>query len=172
MIIAASEGGLAPQDIGILKRAHVQRTQMGRRLFLRRTKRGKAISLPVTPALGRLIDTMPKGQNLVVTSFTGQPLTALRASQIIREVKIRHNIKARDDRRLVPTREELRPYDLRGTAATELLRAGCSLNEIAVTMGWGQRHAANVIERYVALVPEVSDEVLAESKIARDLVEK
>ncbi|SFU68152.1 hypothetical protein SAMN04488527_110100 [Aliiroseovarius crassostreae] len=40
---------------------------------------------------------------------------------------------------------------MRGTAATELLRAGCSLQEIAVTMGWGLRHAGNIIERYAAL---------------------
>ena len=46
-----------------------------------------------------------------------------------------------------------------GASATALLRAGCTLNEIAVTTGWGIRHAANILERYAALVPEVSDEV-------------
>ncbi|MFW2543817.1 hypothetical protein ACN2XU_14320 [Primorskyibacter sp. 2E107] len=49
---------------------------------------------------------------------------------------------------------------MRGTAATELLCAGCSLNEIAVTMGWGLRHAANIIEKYAAVVPEIADEGL------------
>lgn len=49
----------------------------------------------------------------------------------------------------------------RGTAATEPLRAGRSLNEIAVKMGWGLRHAANIIEKYAATVPEEADEVLA-----------
>ena len=56
---------------------------------------------------------------------------------------------------------------MRGTAATELLRASCSLNEIAVTMGWGIRHAANIIETYAALVPEVADDVLAKLMFAR-----
>jgi hypothetical protein len=64
-------------------------------------------------------------------------------------------------------RDELRLYDMRGTAATELLRAGCSLNEIAVTMGWGLRHASNIIEKYAATVPEVADEVLAKLTAAR-----
>jgi integrase len=160
VIIAASEGGLAPQDIGVLRREHVQKTQKGRRLLLKRTKTGNPISLPVTPALGALIDTMPEGQDLIVPSLTGGVLTARRASGIIVDVRKRHNAKAKKDDTLIAIRQELRPYDLRGTAATQLLRAGCSLNEIAVTMGWGLRHAANVIENYAALVPEVSDDVL------------
>lgn len=167
IIIAASEGGLAPQDVGILRREHVQRTPKGRRLLLRRTKTGNPISLPVTPALGELIDTMPRGQEFIVTSLTGGKLTANRASGVIRNVKERHNAKAEEDESLTPIRKELRPYDLRGTAATQLLRAGCSLNQIAVTMGWGLRHAANVIESYAALVPEVSDEVLEKLNVAR-----
>jgi len=120
---------------------------------------GNPMSLPVTDALGALIDDLPEDQELLVTSITGKPLTALRASQIIRGIKDRHNKKVDDKPLSVRIRDELRPYDLRGTAATALLRANCSLNEIAVTMGWALRHAANVMERYAALVPEVSDEV-------------
>lgn len=159
IIIAFSEGGLAPQDVGFLKREHIQQTPKGRRLYFRRQKTDNPVSLPVTEALGRLIDSLPEDQELLVTSLNGGTLTALRASQVIRDIKLRHNEKV--DAGLLPIRirDELRPYDMRGTAATALLRAGCSLNEIAVTMGWGLRHASNVIERYAALVPEVTDEV-------------
>ncbi|MGK7652070.1 tyrosine-type recombinase/integrase [Roseovarius sp. B08] len=159
VVIAFSEGGLAPQDVGLLRRRHVQTTPKGRRLFFARKKTENPVSLPVTKALGEVIDNLPEGQDLLVTSLTGKPLKALRASQIIRDLKLRHNKKV--DEGLLPMRirDELRAYDMRGTAATALLRAGCSLNEIAVTMGWGLRHAANVIESYAALVPEVSDEV-------------
>lgn len=159
VVIAFSEGGLAPQDVGLLRRKHVQNTPKGRRLFFARRKTDNPVSLPVTEALGEVIDNLPEGQDLLVTSLTGKPLKALRASQIIRDLKLRHNKKVADGLLKVRIRDELRPYDMRGTAATALLRAGCSLNEIAVTMGWGLRHAANVIERYAALVPEVSDEV-------------
>ena len=159
VVIAFSEGGLAPQDVGLLRRRHVQTTPKGRRLFFARKKTDNPVSLPVTEALGEVIDNLPEGQDLLVTSLTGKPLTALRASQIIRDLKIRHNKKVEEGLLKVRIRDELRPYDMRGTAATALLRADCSLNEIAVTMGWGLRHAANVIERYAALVPEVSDEV-------------
>ena len=48
---------------------------------------------------------------------------------------------------------------MRGTAATNLIRADCSLREIATYMGWGLRHASNIIETYVRLVPEESDRV-------------
>ncbi len=69
-----------------------------------------------------------------------------------------------------PIRDELWLYDLRGTAATALLRADCSLNQIAVAIGLRHRHAANIIEKDAALVPEVSDEVLDKLRIAHDRV--
>lgn len=172
VVIAFSEGGLAPQDVGLLRRWHVQTTPKGRRLFFARKKTENPVSIPVTKALGELIDNLPEGQDLLVTSLTGRPLTALRASQIIRDLKIRHNKKVDEGLLKVRIRDELRPYDMRGTAATALLRAGCSLNEIAVTMGWGLRHAANVIERYAALVPEVSDEVHRKLRKAKKKVVK
>jgi hypothetical protein len=53
----------------------------------------------------------------------------------------------------------LRPYDLRGTAITRLMMAGGGLKHIATTFGWSLRYAHQVIEDYVALVPEVADEV-------------
>lgn len=168
IVIAASEGGMAPQDMGILKREHVQRTPKGRRVFFRRTKTKRPTSIPVTSELGRLIDTTPPDQEYLVVSIEGHRLTPERASQIVRDLKIRANAAAKTDSSRTPVRDELRLYDLRGTAATALLRAGCSLNEIAVTMGWGIRHASNIIEKYAALVPEVSDEVLEKLRLAHN----
>ncbi|HRO27397.1 tyrosine-type recombinase/integrase [uncultured Amaricoccus sp.] len=166
VLIAASQG-LTPQDIGILTQDHVQRTPEGRRLYFRRTKTSNPVSIPVTPEMGRLIDTTPANQKYLVVSLTGKKLTAERASGIIRKLKRRANAAAAADPMLFHVRDELRANDLRGTAATELLRAGCSLNEIAVTMGWGLRHAGNIIERYAALVPEVADEVMRKLAAAR-----
>lgn len=171
VVIAASEGGLTPQDIGILTLGHVQKTPRGRRLFFKRTKTGNPVSIPVTPAMAELIDTTPKGQKYLVVSLEGRRLSATRASGIVRVLKERANAAASLDPDLCHIRDELRLYDMRGTAATELLRAGCSLNQIAVTMGWGLRHAANIIEKYAALVPEVTDEVLEKLIIARKTAE-
>ncbi|WP_157133206.1 tyrosine-type recombinase/integrase [Roseobacter sp. SK209-2-6] len=167
IVVAASEGGLTPQDIGLLKREHVQRTPKGRRLFFKRTKTGNPVAIPVTPALAELIDNTPKGQEYLVVSLEGHRLQPERASGIVRDLRNRVNALAKDDPAKYSIRDELHLYDMRGTAATELLRAGCSLEEIAITMGWGLRHASNIIEKYVALVPEKSDEVLRKLAEAR-----
>lgn len=58
-------------------------------------------------------------------------------------------------------RSELTLRDARGTAATRLLEAGADLKEIAVHMGWSIKHASEVIERYVALSPAMSDTLAA-----------
>jgi hypothetical protein len=116
----------------------------------------------------RVIDSTLKDQEYLVVSLEGHRLMPERASQIVRDLKDRANEAAETDEMKTPIRDELRLYDLRGTAATALLRAGCTLNEIAVTMGWGLRHASNIIEKYAALVPEISDEVLEKLKVAHD----
>lgn len=63
-------------------------------------------------------------------------------------------------------RSELRLYDARGTAATRLVRAGCSLIELAGHMGWKPQHAAQMLERYAALDPDMTDSIL--EKVERD----
>lgn len=52
-------------------------------------------------------------------------------------------------------RSDLRLCDARGT--TRLLWANASLKDIATFMGWSIKHAAEVIERYVALSPQMAD---------------
>lgn len=140
---------------------------MGRRLFFKRTKNGKPVAIPVTPALAQLIDTTPDNQEYLVVSLDGHKLQPERASGIVRDLRQRVNDAAKNDRSKINIRNELHFYDMRGTAATELLRAGCSLEQIAATMGWGIRHAGNIIENYVVLVPEKSDEVLVKLAKAR-----
>ncbi|MGR3565067.1 MAG: tyrosine-type recombinase/integrase [Heliomarina sp.] len=153
-IVLAARGGITPQDLGLLTRAHVEKTPKGRRLSFRRTKTGKPFNIPLTPDLAELVDTMAVGQERLLLSLTGRPLRPERASGIIRNLKHRANAENRGS-----VREELHLYDMRGTAATTLIRADCSLREVATYMGWGLRHASNIIEEYVRLVPEESDRV-------------
>ena len=96
---------------------------MGRRLHYRWTKTGRPFSIPVTGDMAWVIDTTPADQDHILVSLDGHPLTPLRASAIARDLMTAAN-------RRVPgsIREELRLYDMRGTAATALLRADCSLN--------------------------------------------
>ncbi len=153
-VVLAAQGGITPQDLGLLKREHVQRTPKGRRLFFRRSKSGKPFSIPLTPDLEFVVDTTPKDQEFLLVSLEGRPLRSERASGIVRALKTKAIA-----RQPGCIREELRLYDMRGTAATNLIRADCSLREIATYMGWGLRHASNIIETYVRLVPEESDRV-------------
>ena len=160
IILTCSEGGLAPQDACALTRAEVRKTPEGRRLYFRRKKTDNITSFPVTPALAEVIDTTPPDQETFLVALRGGPLTPLRASQILKDVVRRANAAAAQDASKTAVPTHLRLYDMRGTAATSLLRAGCSLNEIAVCMGWSMRTASAMIERYARVVPEVSDEVL------------
>ena len=165
IIIACSEGGLAPQDACALTRAEVLETPRGRRLFFRRRKNFNITSVPVTPRLAEMIDTTPPDQEHLLVALRGGPLEPIRASQIVKDVMRRANEAAVADPSKNSVRMELRLYDMRGTAATALLRAGCSLNEIAVCMGWSIRTAAAMIERYARVVPDITDDVL--DKLAR-----
>lgn len=84
-----------------------------------------------------------------MVSAYGKPLTEEHASKSVkhwaRKAKLAY---------------ELRLYDARATAATRLLRANLSLNQIAIHIGWSLRHAANVIERDAAVSGDDADDVL------------
>jgi hypothetical protein len=60
--------------------------------------------------------------------------------------------------------EDLKLHDARGTAATNMLRMGVSLHDLAIIMGWSLRHASNVVESYAAMNPELSSSLISESK--------
>lgn len=91
---------------------------------------------------------------LILTNASGQPLTEHRISEGLRQW--------RDKAGLTPDAlgYDLRLQDARGTAATRLLRAGLSLNEIAAHMGWSIRTAAAVIAHYAEVSPDETDAVL------------
>jgi len=55
---------------------------------------------------------------------------------------------------------DLRLYDARGTAANRLLQVGVPVADIAKWMGWSLRYAGGVIERYAAVSPDESDDIL------------
>ncbi|MDP1616014.1 hypothetical protein [Phenylobacterium sp.] len=45
--------------------------------------------------------------------------------------------------------EDLRWHDLRGAAATNVLRAGIQLTDVATIMGWGPGKVHEIARRYV-----------------------
>ncbi|SCY62069.1 tyrosine-type recombinase/integrase [Paracoccus tibetensis] len=147
ILAIALETGLRPGDLVQLSREHVHRTPHGRRIVIWTQKRKRLASIPVTDRMAELIDATPADQARLIVNKRGQPYQ--------HENYLGDAVSSwRDQLKL---RRELRLYDARGTAATRLLEAGADLKEIATHMGWSLKHASEVIERYVALSPAMSD---------------
>jgi len=150
VLTATCETGLRPGDLIRLARSHVIETSEGRVIRIRTNKRQRIAAIPVTAEMGRLIDSTPSGQLLLCVSARGLPLTAHRASEGVRQWREKAGLP-----------DDLRLYDARGTAATRLLRAGVPVADIAKWMGWSLRTASAMIERYAAVSPEGSAEILS-----------
>ena len=147
ILSVATETGLRPGDLATLSPASVQHTTKGRRLLVMTAKRNRLASIPVTPKMGRIIDATPQGQTTFIATKAGAPYQ--NPNYLGDAVSLW--------RTKLGIRPELRLYDARGTAATRLLNAGAEMREIATHMGWSIKHASSVIERYVALHPDMTD---------------
>lgn len=147
ILMAATETGLRPGDLAEITRANLHPTPHGQRLVVFTAKRKRIASIPVTEGMAALIADTPAGQTHLIATASGQPYK--HANYLGDAVS-----EWRDRLKLRPS---LRLYDARGTAATRLLEAGAELKEIATHMGWSIKHAAEVIERYVALAPAMTD---------------
>jgi len=141
--IGACETGLRPGDLVRLSRAHIEASPRGRAIRIRTGKRGRMAVVPVSPAMAGVIDETPPGRLLIFTTEAGRPIDPGYLSRKVKEI-----------RRACELREDLRLYDCRGTAASALLHAGASLNQIAVAMGWSLHYAQGVIEDYAATLSD------------------
>ncbi|MEY8801897.1 tyrosine-type recombinase/integrase [Leisingera sp. XS_AS12] len=154
MLIAAVETGFRPGDLKNFKKSDITYTRKkGARALILTEKSGrtKYATVPVTERLQALLDDLPEGQDHVIVGARGAPLNL--ANLIGREVS-----KWRDK---LGIRKELRFYDARGNAVTRLVRAGCSIAELAAHMGWSMQHAAHMLDIYAALDPNMTDGILA-----------
>lgn len=158
ILIAATETGLRPEDLHQLTRFHIHHTPRGRRITITTRKRGRLVSIPVTPAMAALIDATPNGQSVLLATASGDPYR--------HENYLGDAVSAARDR--LGLRKELRLYDARGTAVTRLLAADASLREIATAMGWSYAHAATMLETYAAMLPEKTDDLAEKIERARN----
>jgi hypothetical protein len=161
ILTAATETGLRPGDLHDLDRTHIHKTPNGHRIvmFTNKGQRKRRIaSIPVTAKMQALIDATPKRQGRILVNSDGNPFS--------HENQLGQAISKRRDK--LGMRKDLRLYDARGTAATKLLQAGATMKEIAIIMGWSIKHASEVVERYAALTPEMSDGILAKLQDAKD----
>ena len=163
ILIAAVETGFRPGDLQVLTRAHLDPTagKYGRFLLKTRKSRGRNFAaVPVTERMAALIAEMPEDQENIIVNTEGRPFRSV--SEIGGVVS--------EWRDALGIRKELHLYDARGTAVTRLVRAGCSMAHLAIHMGWSPQHAAQMLERYAALDPEMSADILerVEAREAKD----
>ena len=157
ILTVAVETGLRPGDLAQLHRSHLHRTPHGQRIVIWTQKKKRLASIPVTPRMKDLIASLPLDQDRIITNKAGEAY--------VHENYLGDAVSTWRDK--LNLRPELRLYDARGTAATRLLEAGADLKEIAVHMGWSIKHAADVIERYVALSPQMADGIAVKLAKAR-----
>lgn len=153
-LIVATETGLRPGDLRKLSRGHIKTYGREQRIVIRTGKRDRMATIPVTTRMAQIIKETPADQNLILVNS--------RNRQFPHNLSIGDLISTWRDR--IGIRKELRLQDARGTAATRLFRAGCSLNQIAVHMGWSISYASEVIGRYVEINGTDADGILEKLK--------
>lgn len=152
ILIVATETGLRPGDLKRLNKAHFKKAEIGSRIVMTTNKRGRVVSIPVTPRLQQLVDGLPKDQLQILVGAKGAQF-----SDENRLGKVVGNWK-----RKTTINRDIALRDARGTAATRLFKAGKALHEIALFMGWSPKHAANMIEIYCQNNPEDNSDILIE----------
>jgi len=163
ILTAGCETGLRAADLVQVRLDHFEDTPHGKRLRFRTSKRGQIAYIPASETLEKLISETGDGQETLLVSERGQPLSARWASNQITKWRREAQIPPWIDGR------EKTLSDTRGTAATRLLNADLSLRQIAVLMGWSVRYAAQVIEHYAQVSPDESDAVLRKLNRAKSL---
>lgn len=153
ILVAAVETGLRPGDLAKLSRNDIERTKGEHGRIILRTNKSRGsnyASIPVTKGLFALINELPDDQDRIIVAGDG---TVFKNSNSMGRA-----VSEWRDR--IGIRKELRLYDARGTAVTRLVRAGCTLSELATHMGWSFQHASQMLEKYAALDPDMSDGIL------------
>lgn len=106
-------------------------------------KRGgkRTATAPITPELRTLLDEIPKRSTTILTNSKGRAWTpdGFGSSWW----------KAMEDAGLHAEGFDLHLHDRRGTFATFIYRAGFTVREIAVTLGWTEDRVERLIDRYV-----------------------
>lgn len=126
--------GLRQSDLIRLAWNHEADGQFG----FRTSKRGRFVSIPVTPACRALLQRIDKRGPIILTTARGKrPWTAdgLRSSfgKACKDAKVTRTF-----------------HDLRRTAATSLVAAGLDSSQVASIMGWGEADVEAMKRKYVS----------------------
>ncbi|MDP3853653.1 tyrosine-type recombinase/integrase [Phenylobacterium sp.] len=119
-----------------------------------KSRRRKTVVIPITPPLRALLSAIPRRDAVtVLTSSRGLPWTISGLAAALRRARQDALKLAREkagDPAAVSGIEGLRWHDLRGTAATNFILAGLTLDEVAMILGWKLDRVKEIAARYVS----------------------
>jgi integrase len=110
----------------------------------------RTVSIPITEALQSVLDAIPRSASTtVLNSRRGQPWSEPGIESAMQRAKRGARAAALAAGRDGSGIEHLRFHDLRGTAVTNFVRAGLSIDEIALIVGWKTGQVGEIARRYV-----------------------
>lgn len=117
-------------------------------LSFRQGKSKRRMEIPCSTALRAMLDTMPRGHAVILTTKTGMPW------------KERYFKAQWDKASKAAGIEDLHFHDLRGTAITMLSEAGCTAPQIAAITGHSMKHVTSILDKYLARTRTLSYEAM------------
>ena len=113
----------------------------------------RTVGIPLTPPLKALLQEIPRRDAVtILTSARKRPWTEPGLESALRRAKLDAAEAARKrtgDPEAKSGIEHLRFHDLRGTAATNFIRAGLDLSDVATILGWKKAKVEEIAARYV-----------------------
>lgn len=135
-ILLASNTGARLGDLRALTWSSVGRDAISWQTGKSRGRRTAVV--PITAELRDLLVRIPRRDSPnILTSSRGRPWTEPGLESALRKAKIAAGIKG------------LRWHDFRGTAATNLVRANMSEEDVATILGWSSAKVREIARRYV-----------------------
>ena len=113
----------------------------------------RTVVIPIYPELAALISEIPRGASVtILNSARKRPWTEAGLESAFRRAKLDAEeaaIQAGRDLKVSSGIRHLRFHDLRGTAATNFVRAGLDLQDVATVLGWSKAKVDQIAARYV-----------------------
>ena len=110
----------------------------------------RTVVIPIYPELRQLLSEIPRVTSVtVLNSGRGRPWKEPGLASAMRRAKLDAEALAFRQGHPEASIRKLRFHDLRGTAATNFIRAGLSLDDVATILGWAKGKVEQIAARYV-----------------------
>jgi len=106
----------------------------------------RTVIIPMTDELRALLACIPRRAVTILTNERGRPWTSSGLQTTLQKAKQKVAARYKDGPSPIA---KLRFHDLRGTAATTLIRNGATVAEAALILGWSKERVDAIATRYV-----------------------